>query len=99
MKVRRVTTGHNAQGKAVIVSDSQVDADTVALMPGAEFHKLWGADQPQRDRGLRSNVGPERARPVRTQVLIKPQADPENPAPRPDAGRSHSAHGRHLAAA
>lgn len=48
MKIRRVTTGHNAQGKAVFVNDSEVDADTVALMPGAEFHKLWGADQPQR---------------------------------------------------
>lgn len=40
MKIRRVTTGHNTQGKAVVVSDSEVDADTVALMPGAEFHKL-----------------------------------------------------------
>jgi len=44
MKVRRVTTGHSAQGKAVFVSDTEVDGDTVALMPGAEFHKLWGAD-------------------------------------------------------
>lgn len=44
MKVRRVTTGHSVQGKAVFVSDTEVDGATVALMPGAEFHGLWGAD-------------------------------------------------------
>jgi len=46
MKVRRVTTGHNAQGKAVIVGDSDVDGSTLSLLPGAEFHRLWGADRP-----------------------------------------------------
>lgn len=46
MKVRRVTTGHSPQGKAVFVSDSEVDGDRFALMPGAEFHRLWGADRP-----------------------------------------------------
>jgi mannose-6-phosphate isomerase-like protein (cupin superfamily) len=29
-----------------VVSDTEVDADTIALNPGAEFHKLWGADGP-----------------------------------------------------
>jgi uncharacterized cupin superfamily protein len=54
MKVRRVVTGHSAEGKAVVVGDTEVDADTIALMRGAEFHKLWGADHPQRfpDDGL-----------------------------------------------
>jgi len=46
MKVRRVTTGHDVHGKAIFVSDAAVDAETVGLMPGAEFHKLWGADHP-----------------------------------------------------
>jgi mannose-6-phosphate isomerase-like protein (cupin superfamily) len=46
MKIRRVTTGHNAQGKAVIVGDSEVDGSTLSLLPGAEFHRLWGADRP-----------------------------------------------------
>ena len=45
MKIRRVTTGHSAQGKAVFVSDTEVEGDTVALLPGAAFHKLWGADR------------------------------------------------------
>ena len=44
MKIRRVVTGHTPDGKAAIASDTEVDATTVALLPGAEFHRLWGAD-------------------------------------------------------
>ena len=46
MKVRRVVTGHDAGGKAVFVSDEEVEPVTVALAPGSEFHRLWGSDQP-----------------------------------------------------
>ena len=46
MRVRRVVTGHTSEGKAVIASDDEVDALTVALSPGSEFHRLWGADAP-----------------------------------------------------
>jgi mannose-6-phosphate isomerase-like protein (cupin superfamily) len=46
MKVRRVVTGHTPDGKARVASDSTVDAITVAVLPGAEFYRLWGADQP-----------------------------------------------------
>jgi mannose-6-phosphate isomerase-like protein (cupin superfamily) len=42
--VRRVVTGHDAKGKAVIASDGQVEPATLAAMPGSEFHRLWGAD-------------------------------------------------------
>ena len=45
MKVRRVVTGHTPDGGATIASDQEVDALTVALAPGAEFHRLWGADE------------------------------------------------------
>ena len=45
MSVRRVVTGHDRNGKAVFASDQQVDPVTLALMPGYEFHELWGADQ------------------------------------------------------
>ena len=45
MRVRRVVTGHDRNGKAVFASDEQVDPLTVKLIPGAEFHRLWGADQ------------------------------------------------------
>ena len=48
MNVRRVATGHNAHGKAVVVSDVDVEGITLTPLPGAEFHRLWGADVPPR---------------------------------------------------
>ena len=48
MDVRRVVTGHDADGKAVFVSDTAVAPVTLALLPGSEFHLLWGADEPPR---------------------------------------------------
>ena len=45
MKVRRVVTGHTRDGKATIASDTKVEGTTVSLIPGWEFHRLWGADQ------------------------------------------------------
>jgi mannose-6-phosphate isomerase-like protein (cupin superfamily) len=44
MRVRRVVTGHDRDGKAVFASDEPVDPLTLALLPGTEFHRLWGAD-------------------------------------------------------
>jgi len=44
MQVRRVVTGQNAAGKAVFVSDERLDATTLSLLPGAEFHSVWGSD-------------------------------------------------------
>jgi mannose-6-phosphate isomerase-like protein (cupin superfamily) len=44
MDVRRVVTGHDAAGKAVFVGDEVIAPVTLALMPGTEFHRLWGAD-------------------------------------------------------
>jgi mannose-6-phosphate isomerase-like protein (cupin superfamily) len=44
MKVRRVVTGQVNGGTSVFVSDELVDPVTVQLLPGAEFHRLWGAD-------------------------------------------------------
>jgi len=43
MDVRRVVTGHQ-DGKAVFVSDETIPPVTLALMPGSEFHRLWGSD-------------------------------------------------------
>ena len=45
MRVRRVVTGHTADGKATVASDTEVDAITLDLLPGAEFHRLWGGDE------------------------------------------------------
>jgi hypothetical protein len=45
MSVRRVVTGHDAHGKAIIVDDQVVEPTTVALTPTA-YHELWRADLP-----------------------------------------------------
>jgi mannose-6-phosphate isomerase-like protein (cupin superfamily) len=42
--VRRVVTGHDADGRAIFVGDEQVAPVTLALLPGSEFHRLWGSD-------------------------------------------------------
>ena len=44
MDVRRVVTGHDANGNAVFVSDEQVAPIVPDLLPGNEFHRLWGGD-------------------------------------------------------
>jgi hypothetical protein len=44
MKVRRVVTGHAADGKSTVASDGDVDSITAALLPGFEFCRLWGGD-------------------------------------------------------
>jgi len=46
MHPRRVVTGQLADGKSVVVSDELIEPVTVALLPGAEFHRLWGSDEP-----------------------------------------------------
>lgn len=45
MKVRRVVTGHTPDGRAVVASDQEVDPITLDLLPGFEFHRLWGGDE------------------------------------------------------
>jgi mannose-6-phosphate isomerase-like protein (cupin superfamily) len=47
MDVRLVATGHDSNGKAVFAHDAMVAPITLAAMPGAEFHRLWGSDEPQ----------------------------------------------------
>lgn len=44
MDVRRVVTGHNQEGRAVVVNDEMVAPVTLRAFPGNEFHQLWGAD-------------------------------------------------------
>jgi mannose-6-phosphate isomerase-like protein (cupin superfamily) len=48
MDVRRVVTGHDASGRSVFVSDDTVPPDEPLLLPGAEFHQLWGGDETPR---------------------------------------------------
>jgi mannose-6-phosphate isomerase-like protein (cupin superfamily) len=43
MDIRRVVTGTTPSGAAV-VSDERVAPITVGLIPGGEFHAIWGSD-------------------------------------------------------
>jgi len=38
-------TGHDPEGKAVFVSDERMAPITLELLPGYEFHRIWGADE------------------------------------------------------
>jgi mannose-6-phosphate isomerase-like protein (cupin superfamily) len=44
MKVRRVVTGHSAEGKAIFASDEEVEPIVLEKLQGNEFHRLWGGD-------------------------------------------------------
>jgi len=44
MNVRCVITGRNSSGKSIFVKDASVAPVTLSLLPGFEFHRLWGAD-------------------------------------------------------
>jgi mannose-6-phosphate isomerase-like protein (cupin superfamily) len=46
MDVRRVVTGHDEKGKAVFTGDTMVSPIRPSLLPGVEFHRLWGSDGP-----------------------------------------------------
>lgn len=45
MGIRRVVTGHDESGKAVFASDEIVEPTNIGLLPGADFYRLWGADE------------------------------------------------------
>lgn len=45
LKVRRVVTGHDAAGKAIIASDSEIEAWYPILSPDQPLVKLWGSDE------------------------------------------------------
>ncbi len=44
MDIRCVVTGQNTSGKSVVVRDVPVAPITVGLLPGFEFHRLWGSE-------------------------------------------------------
>jgi mannose-6-phosphate isomerase-like protein (cupin superfamily) len=45
MTIRRVVTGHDAEGKARVVDDRDVEPITSELMPGCAAYRLWGRDE------------------------------------------------------
>jgi quercetin dioxygenase-like cupin family protein len=43
MKIRRVVTGHSAEGKATVIIDD-ASADAISFRPGATVWNLWSTD-------------------------------------------------------
>jgi hypothetical protein len=41
---RRVVTGHDSKGRAMVASDEQVSAAPLPGLPGTEICQLWGSD-------------------------------------------------------
>jgi mannose-6-phosphate isomerase-like protein (cupin superfamily) len=44
MNIRCVVTGQTASGASVFVRDTSVEPITLSLLPGFEFHRLWGGE-------------------------------------------------------
>ena len=44
MDIRCVVTGQDASGKSLIMRDKGVQPVSVGLLPGYEFHRVWGSD-------------------------------------------------------
>src|SRR5208283_63948 len=44
MNIRCVVTGQTESGKSVFVRDAPVAPVTLALLPGFEFHRVWGSE-------------------------------------------------------
>src|SRR5215472_306783 len=44
MNIRCVVTGQTESGTSVFVRDNAVEPITLSLLPGFEFHWLWGSD-------------------------------------------------------
>jgi mannose-6-phosphate isomerase-like protein (cupin superfamily) len=46
--IRRVVTGHDAQGRSVFARDESVEALELPLFPGWQFFDMWGGDSTPR---------------------------------------------------
>lgn len=44
MEIHCVVTGQDKSGKSVVVRDTPVKPVSLALLPGYEFHRIWGSD-------------------------------------------------------
>ena len=44
MEIHCVVTGQNKSGKSVVVRNAPIKPVSLALLPGYEFHRIWGSD-------------------------------------------------------
>lgn len=84
--VRLVVTAPDQDGRGVIVTDSQVPAQTVQAYPGCAFHLLWGTEDggPHSDTAVKARpvVSPYFAGPAGTRFLVArylPEAEIDPP--------------------
>lgn len=63
--VRRIVTGHDDAGRAVIVSDGVATATEITGLPGTFFHEVWSTSSVPAviDNGFDPTVGPLRLAP------------------------------------
>lgn len=47
MTFRQIITGHDAEGKAIFISDEAAEATEVAMIPGYKTFELWSTDGPR----------------------------------------------------
>lgn len=43
--MRRIVLGHDEAGKTQVLSDENVNPITIAMLPGAELHRMWELDE------------------------------------------------------
>ncbi len=73
-KIRRVVTGHDAQGDAVIVTDGSLPmVIELAAIPGTIFHEVWStaATPVSIDNGPDPTIGPLRLPPPTNGTRIR----------------------------
>ena len=46
--MRRIVVGHDGAGQARVLQDRDIEPITLALLPGAELHRMWELDEPAR---------------------------------------------------
>ena len=95
MKIRRVVTGHDANGRSVVASDDPVESVRPSLLPGFAVHLLWQASEPPRfpDAGERPELV-DLFPPVggfRFAVVTMPPTPNERPAAAPSGTRRQAA--------
>ncbi|MGQ0625828.1 MAG: cupin domain-containing protein [Sporichthyaceae bacterium] len=92
LPIKRVVTGVDAQGTSIFYSDAAAEPETLAMMPGAEFFRLWGTDDaprsPVTDPQPANHTffpGPKGSRFALLRFPPETAPDPNTPAPDADA--------------
>lgn len=91
LQIKRVVTGVDAKGTSIFYSDAALPAQTLAMMPGAEFYQVWGTDGALRSpvsdpQPPNRNFFPGPAGSRFGLLTFPPVVAPDPDAPAPDEG-------------